>query len=86
MIDEKIFGNNRDKLAEELKKYNVICRKYFYPLITDFECYRNKYNSDSTAVAKRIASEVLTLPIYSELNLDDVKKICEIIGKIRDEK
>ncbi len=86
LIDEKIFGNNRDTLADELKKYNVICRKYFYPLITDFECYRNQYNSNDTPIAKRIASQVLTLPIYSELELDDVKKICEIIGKIRDEK
>lgn len=86
LIDEKIFGMNRDKLAEELKKYNVVCRKYFYPLITDFECYRNQYHSKDTPLAKKIANQVLTLPIYSELDLDDVKKICEIIGKIRDEK
>jgi dTDP-4-amino-4,6-dideoxygalactose transaminase len=86
LVDENVFGINRDILAEKLKEYNVICRKYFYPLITDFDCYRDKYNSNNTPIAKKVADQVLTLPIYSELELNDVKKICELMRKIKNEK
>ena len=40
-IDEKKYGKSRDWLHEELKKYNVFTRKYFYPLCSDFEWYKN---------------------------------------------
>ena len=39
-VDEKEFGMSRERLYEKLKEYNVIRRRYFYPLICDFACYR----------------------------------------------
>jgi dTDP-4-amino-4,6-dideoxygalactose transaminase len=82
-VDEKEFGMSRDGLYEELKKYNIFSRRYFYPLICDYPCYRNIAVKDPLAVARKVASRILTLPTYYDLALDDVKRICEIIIAIR---
>jgi dTDP-4-amino-4,6-dideoxygalactose transaminase len=73
------FKKNRDEVYEQLKLEDIFARKYFYPLISDFSCYKDKYNSNDTPVAKRIAKNILTLPLYADLSLDDVNRICEII-------
>lgn len=73
------YSMNRDKIYEELKINGIIARKYFYPLTNTYECYRNNYDVNETPIAKYIAERVLTLPLYSDLNLDDVDRICDII-------
>lgn len=77
-----IFDNykyTRDEIFRKLETENIIARKYFYPLINDFECYRDKYSSKDTPVAKYMADRVLTLPLYADLELEIVDKICDII-------
>src|SRR5690554_3886560 len=59
------YKKTRDEIFEELKTQDIIARKYFYPLINDFDCYKDKYSSDDTPVAKYIADRVLTLPLYA---------------------
>lgn len=73
------YRATRDQIYEELKKHNIFARKYFYPLTSDFDCYRNKYDSNKTPVAKYIAEKILTLPLYSDLLPEDVDRICNII-------
>lgn len=70
---------NRDEVYEALKNEDIIARKYFYPLTNNFECYRNRFNCEETPVAKYIAERVLTLPLYADLALEDVDRICDII-------
>ena len=82
-VDEDIYGLSRDKLYEELKKYNVFARRYFYPLLSDFPCYRALTIKDPLSIARKVASRILTLPIYSELGLYDVDRICELIREIQ---
>jgi dTDP-4-amino-4,6-dideoxygalactose transaminase len=79
VFDEKLFGKSRDKVCEDLAKENIFARKYFYPLISDFGCYKGKFDSTLTPVAKTISKRVLTLPLYADLSLDDVDIICNII-------
>ena len=81
IFDKKIFGKSRDEVMEELEKQNIFTRKYFYPLINDYECYRDEYNSDETPIAKKISDNVLTIPMYADLSLEDVDRICDIILK-----
>ena len=79
-----VFDNykyTRDEIFEKLGEENIVARKYFYPLINDFECYRDKYNSNETPVAKYIADRVLCLPLYADLELEVVDRICDIILK-----
>ena len=78
-VNEQEFGMSRDVLYEKLKKYNVYSRRYFYPLICDFACYRSVSVKDPLTLARLVASRILTLPIYYDLSLDDVDKICDII-------
>lgn len=75
------FKKTRDEVFEELKLNNIIARKYFYPLTSSFECYNGQYNEEDTPIAKHIAEKVLTLPLYADLELDDVDRICEIIKR-----
>lgn len=70
---------NRDEIFENLKRENIIARKYFYPLTNSFECYEGRFNVQKTPVAKYIADRVLTLPLYADLDLEDVNRICDII-------
>ncbi len=75
------YKKSRDQVFEELKAQNIFARKYFYPLTNSFDCYKGKYNVEDTPIAKYISERVLTLPLYGELDLEDVDRICEIIKK-----
>lgn len=72
-------SNLRNDVFDELEKNYIIPRKYFYPLTTDYECYADRFNSNETPVAKNIAESVITLPLYADLSLDEVDRICRII-------
>lgn len=81
-IVEREFGMSRDALYARLKEFNVFTRRYFYPLLCDFACYRNVSVQDPLTVARRVASRILTLPMYDSLPLEDVGRICEIIKSL----
>ena len=78
-VDEEEFGMSRDSLYEKLKEYNVFSRRYFYPLICDYACYRSVSIKDPLTVARRVSDRIVTLPIYDSLELSDVEAICEIV-------
>ncbi len=78
-IDEQEFGMSRDALYEKLKHWNIYARRYFYPLVCDFPCYRSISVNGDLPVARRVANRILTLPMYDGLELSDVEAICEII-------
>ncbi len=82
-IDEKKFGISRDRLYEALKEYNIYARRYFYPLICDFACYRAISSNDKLPIARSIAKRIMTLPIHSNLEINDVDKICRIIKEVQ---
>jgi dTDP-4-amino-4,6-dideoxygalactose transaminase len=77
------FRLKRDEVYEALKAEKIIARKYFFPLTNSFECYKDKSNPDDTPVAKYISERILTLPLYADLDLVDVDRICEIIKGLR---
>ena len=79
LFDPERFGATRDDVFDALDKVNVGARKYFYPLVSDFACYRSVYSSDRTPVAKRAAGQVLALPMYADLALADVDRICDAV-------
>ena len=82
LFDSEIFGATRDDVFDALNDVGVGARKYFYPLISDFSCYRSVYSSDRTPVAKKAASQVLTLPMYADLTFEDVDRICDVVLSI----
>ena len=75
------YKYDRDKIFAMLGEQNIVARKYFYPLTNSFECYRKLLGSDpaETPVAQHIAANVLCLPLYADLSLEDVDRICDVI-------
>ena len=84
-IDQKKFGRTRDYVHNELKKYNVITRKYFYPLCSEYTCYRQLPTSSPSnlPVAHKIVNEVLALPFYGRLAPEDAYRISTIIKSLK---
>lgn len=77
------FGMTRDELYAKMKAANVLGRRYFYPLITDFEPYKD-YPSAAPAnlpIARRIASQVICLPMHHALTDEDVHRVLDCILK-----
>lgn len=70
---------NRDDVYEALMADNIFARKYFYPLTNEFECYKDRFHSKETPVAKYISESILTLPLYADLTIEGVDRICNII-------
>jgi len=73
------YKMSRDEVFEKLKAENIYARKYFYPLTNSFACYKGRFDVEKTPVAKYVADRVLTLPLYADLALEDVDRICDII-------
>lgn len=75
------FPLSRDQLYEALKQKNIFSRRYFYPLISDFPMYQDLPSAapDNLVVAKKVASQVLCLPIYPDLQADDQQRVIDLI-------
>lgn len=73
---------SRDELCDKLKRNNIFPRKYFYPLISDFPMYRSlsSANKNNLPIASQISLEILCLPIYPSLPIENVMEIIEIIA------
>lgn len=82
-FDAEVFGKSRDEIADILAKNNVFARKYFYPLTSEFTVYKDKFNIQTTPVAKDVSLNILTLPLYADLAIEDVERICEVILRSR---
>jgi dTDP-4-amino-4,6-dideoxygalactose transaminase len=83
LIDAVKFGRTRDDVYNELRKHDIFCRRYFYPLISQFPTYRGLESAQpgKMPVAERITEEVLCLPNYPDLGAEDVGYICNLVCK-----
>lgn len=79
IFHEEAFGAGRDAVLHKLAENGIHARKYFYPLTSEFACYKGKLEPGETPVAREISQKVLTLPLYADLDLIDVDRICNII-------
>lgn len=79
VFEEKEFGATRNEVYSKLSENEIIARKYFYPLTNTFSAFNGKYDVFETPVALHIAKRVLTLPLYADLPLEDVDRICDVI-------
>ena len=83
VFHEKEFGASRNEVCEALKQEEIYARKYFYPLTNEFDCFHGKYDVNDTPVALHISKRVLTLPMYADLSIEAVERICNIILKLK---
>lgn len=85
LINTEKFGMSRDDVYHELQKHDIFGRRYFYPLITDFPIYRGmpSANAENLPIATQTAKEVLCLPIYPHLPLEQVERICKLLKSFK---
>lgn len=77
-FDEQLFGKSRDEVFAQLQEHDIFARKYFYPSVNEMSCYKNDHRAN-TPVAHDVSMHILTLPMYEELALEDVDRICDVI-------
>jgi dTDP-4-amino-4,6-dideoxygalactose transaminase len=75
------FPLSRDALYQYLAENKIRCRRYFYPLISEFPMYRGMPSAvgSNLPAASRIASSILCLPIYPNLSDAEVAAIAALI-------
>lgn len=83
IVEEHMFGASRQVVKDKLAEYGINVRKYFYPLTSDMDCYKGRFDSSNTPIAKWTAENALTLPMFASLELRDVDRICEIMYSCR---
>jgi dTDP-4-amino-4,6-dideoxygalactose transaminase len=81
LVDDAEYGMRRDELYELMRSHQIMGRRYFYPLISDFPVYRGLSSStrENLPVANRIASQVICLPMHHQLTENNVNDIIQII-------
>ena len=79
-VDEQQSGISRDDLYHRLRQYNVMARRYYYPLINEYDCYQSVPLARPVPVAEKVSGRILTLPVYAGLSENDVENICEIVS------
>ena len=84
-VDEEKFGMSRDALYSRLKEHNILGRRYFYPLISEFSTYRGLESAlpENLPVAHRLASSVICLPMYAFMEDSDVERVIECVRRER---
>ena len=82
-VDEKQYGMSRDALYFKMKEHDVLGRRYFYPLISEFSTYRGleSANPENLPVAHRFANTVICLPMHHALSEEDLNRVVELIRK-----
>ncbi len=75
------FKKTRNEVQATLAENEIFARKYFYPLTSELHCYADAFGDSvrNTPVAKHAAETVLTLPMYADLTVEDVDRICDCI-------
>ena len=73
------YKYNRDEIAQKLADNNIFARKYFYPITNTYKAYEGAFTIQKTPIAKHIGDCVLTLPLYADISIDTVDRICDLI-------
>jgi dTDP-4-amino-4,6-dideoxygalactose transaminase len=83
LVDAAAYGMTRDALYEKLKAHNILSRRYFYPLCSQFPTYRNLPSARPGMLlgAEHVADQVLCLPIYADLEFTAQEQIIDVIRK-----
>ena len=82
-VDTKKFGMTRDELYYKYREHNILARRYFYPLISEFSTYHHLPSStkENLPNAHKMADSVLCLPMHHTLSEDDIERIISCITK-----
>lgn len=80
-IDAEKYGMTRDELYFKMKSQNVLGRRYFYPLISEFSTYRGLESArpENLPNAHKMADSVICLPMHHAMTDDDIQRVLTLI-------
>lgn len=80
-VDAEKYGMTRDGLYFKMKEHNVLGRRYFYPLISEFSTYRGLESArpENLPNAHRMAETVICLPMHHALSDEDIERVVNCI-------
>lgn len=80
-VEATEYGRTRDELYFAMREQNILGRRYFYPLISDFSTYRGipSASRENLPEAYRIADNVLCLPMHHALTESDLKRVINCV-------
>lgn len=82
VIDPEVFGATRDEVSAALAQEGISARRYFYPLTSEYGCYGGGSSAEVTPIAHRVSRNVLTLPMFADMSIDDVGRACAIVRSL----
>ncbi|MDR1695221.1 MAG: DegT/DnrJ/EryC1/StrS family aminotransferase [Endomicrobium sp.] len=87
IVIEDDYPLSRNELYEKFKSINIMTRKYFYPICSDYECYKGLPSSskENLPVTNEIKNKVLCLPFYGNLDFETLKIICKTLMPVRNQ-
>lgn len=82
-VDAEKYGMTRDELYFKMKDANVLGRRYFYPLISEFSTYRGLESArpENLPNAHKMANSVICLPMHHALSEEDIERTITAITK-----
>lgn len=82
-IDAEKYGMSRDELYFKMKSANVLGRRYFYPLISEFSTYRGLESAapENLPNAHKMANSVICLPMHHGLSDEDIQRVLDCLLK-----
>lgn len=80
-VDAQSYGQTRDQLYMRMKAKGILGRRYFYPLISDFNTYKGLPSASVNNLpnAHHMANSVICLPMHHELSNDDIESIIKCV-------
>ena len=80
-IDAEKYGMTRDDLYFKMKEVNVLGRRYFYPLISEFSTYRGMESArpENLPNAHKMANSVICLPMHHALTEEEIQRIIHVV-------
>jgi len=83
LLDGETFGASRDAVAVALRADGVQTRKYYSPPVHRQRAYAD-VQSPELPVTDRLAEQVISLPIWSHLPLEDVDRVGQVFAAIHE--
>jgi dTDP-4-amino-4,6-dideoxygalactose transaminase len=77
------FPFTRDELYNTLRDGNIFARRYFYPLTSSQKCHSSNASAlqECLPLSSRASEQVICLPLYPDLSLENQMRVIEIIKR-----
>jgi dTDP-4-amino-4,6-dideoxygalactose transaminase len=84
LVDPEVYGATRDEIYDELKAREIFSRRYFWPICTDFDCYKNAtiHTVHESPISNKVKDRVLCLPFHSGVQTEHIETISDVLTEL----